>query len=66
MLLELMIDEPPGSLHLVQMSGIRCIQGLAEHRDIDCLISTVRPDSRSVLQGFFASRGLPQGSIVRK
>lgn len=58
-LLELMIDEPLGSLHLVQMSGIRSIQGLAERRDIDCLISTVRPDSRSVLRWFLHLEGYP-------
>lgn len=58
-LLELMIDEPLGSLHLVQMSGIRSIQGLAERRDIDCLISTVRPDSRSVLWWFLHLKGYP-------
>lgn len=58
-LLELMIDEALGFLHLVSMSGIRSIQGLAELRDIDCLISTVRPDSRSVLRRFCISRVAP-------
>lgn len=58
-LLELKIDEPLGSLHLVQMSGIRSIQGLAERLDIDCLISTVRPDSRSVLRWFLHLEGYP-------
>lgn len=58
-LLELMIDEALGFLHLVSMSGIRFIQGLAELRDIDCLISTVRPDSRSVLRWFCISRVAP-------
>lgn len=51
-LLELMIDEPLHSLHLVVVSGIRFIWSIVECRDIDCLISTVRRDSRSVFPSF--------------
>lgn len=59
-----MIDEPKGFHYLVPMSGIRFIQAPVEVRDIDCLISTVRRDSRSILLRFLHFVGCPQDQYL--
>lgn len=55
-----MIDELKGFGYLVLMSGIRVIQAPVEECEIDCLISTVRRDSTSILLRFLHFAGCPQ------
>lgn len=64
MLFELMIDEPSGFHYLVQMSGIRHTQAPGEVCDIDCLISTERCDSESVLPRFMHFTGWPMDQYL--
>ncbi len=60
-----MIDEPKGFHYLAPVSGIRLIQAPLEVCDIDCLISTVRRDSRSVLLRFLHFAGCPQDRYLK-
>lgn len=55
-----MIDEPKGIHYFTQMTRIGPIQAPLEVCDIDCLICTVRRDSRSVLLRFLHFVGRPQ------
>ena len=55
-----MIDEPKGIRYFTQMTRIGPIQAPLEVCDIDCLICTVRRDSRSVLLSFLHFVGRPQ------
>lgn len=59
-----MIDEPSGFYYLVQMSGIRHTQAPGEVCDIDCLISTERCDSESVLPRFMHFTGWPMDQYL--